>query len=598
MIKNVMKQDKGVTMVALIVTIITLIILTSMLVYNVKDSVYIKAFTNLYNDVELLREKVTEYYEEYGQIPVGTPEKIKYTNISQLSNSGILSKKEEEGDFYVIDIEAMKGITLNYGKDYDRVKNDIQNANNYTDIYIISENSHNIFYVKGISIKENNTTKIYYTDYTEPDETTVDLRYIDGILIPDEYYYIGKEKDSSGNESIIISKNKDEKVNSTSETQYIWQKQMNLDEESLQNKSIELLESQDKNEFLKSVNHYKGYFQNKNKITDIDVIYLPIEENKWSEVYTENQKYIDKNGDIAYIPKGFRVSLAEGSNEIRSGLVITDEIEGNKSIGNEFVWIPVDNFEEFIREDFGKQAIQKIDESNFITTELIAEKYYEPSGDGEKINENASESIQEMQNMYKSVKQYKGFYIGRYETGIEENIARTSTSDISQIPVVKKNKIIYNYIKWGNSMTDEKGGAVEKARSMYNNEDNSLDGIDATLCYGVQWDAIMRWINKDISLRYIFGNDEDNGYKDKGNYDTSGNLIKTGSHEVYQIKNIYDILGNVSEWTMESYDMTGKVLRGGKSGSEESIAYREAKNVNSPNSELGLCGFRVALYIK
>ena len=598
MMKNIINQDRGITMVALVVTIMILIILTSMLVYNVQDSVYIKALTNLYNDIELLKEKVTQYYEKYGQIPVGIPEKLKYTNVDKLLDSGILSEKE--GDFYIIDIEAMKGITLNYGKDYDKVKKDFQNVNNYTDIYIISENSHNIFYVRGINIKENSTTKIYYTNYTEPDEITVDLRYIDGILIPNGYYYIGKQKDDSGNESIIISKDKNEKVNNTSETQYIWKKQINLDEQSLQNKSIELLENQDKNEFIKSVNHYKGYFQNKNKTTNIDVIYLLIEENKWSEIYTKNEKYIDKNGDIAYVPRGFRVSLAEGSNEIRSGLVITDEIEDNKSIGNEFVWIPVDNFEEFKRKDFGRQSIQKIDESNFITTELTAEKYYEPSGDGEKIDENVSNSIQEMQRMYKSIKQYKGFYIGRYETGVEENSARTSTSGINQTPVVKKNKIIYNYIKWGNSITDEKGGAVEKARSMYSNNivDNSFDSIESTLCYGVQWDAIMRWINKDTSLRYIFGDDVDKAYKDKGNYDVDGNLVKTGSDERYQIKNIYDILGNISEWTMESYDMTSKVLRGGKSGSEESIAYREAKDISSPNLQLGLCGFRVALYIK
>ena len=69
--------------------------------------------------------------------------------------------------------------------------------------YIINENSHNIFYVNGVTVTNNDTTTTYYTDYTEPDETTVDLRYIEGILIPDNYYYIGKTKDNSGNESIV-----------------------------------------------------------------------------------------------------------------------------------------------------------------------------------------------------------------------------------------------------------------------------------------------------------------------------------------------------------------------------------------------------------
>ena len=571
--KNIRKEEKGITMIALTVTIIILLIVTNILVYNAQDSVYIKALTNLYNDIELLREKTSEYYNEYGKIPG----EIKYTNINKLSN--VLSEKNEIGyDFYIIDLEAMQGITLNYGKDYNKVKNDRGNCNNYTDIYIINENSHNIFYVQGVSIKEDNITQTYYTDYTEPDETVVDLRYIEGILIPEGYYYIGKSTVDNGlEESIVISSNKDEQVNSTSTTQYIWQK--NISNMETLPASIKLSEKQDENEFLKSVNHYRGYFESKNKKTEKDVIYLSVEENKWSEVYTKSEKYTDKNGDIAYIPEGFRVSLSEGTNEIRSGLVITDKIdEKGKSTGNEFVWIPIDNFEEFTREDFG---INKIDKNNFITTQETSESYYEPSGDGENIDETANENIQEAQNIYKSVNKYKGFYIGRYETGIENNTARTSSSGISQEPVIKKNKYIYNYISWGNSTVDDTGGAVEKARSLYEN---------STLCYGVQWDAVMRWIYKDNILNSILQDSNENG-----NYDINGNLIKTGDNEQYQIKNIYDMAGNVCEWTMESFGITQKVQRGGKSGTTDAISFREAENTNIKSA---LCGFRIALYVK
>ena len=569
--KDRIKQEKGISMISLVITIIILLILTNMLIYNTQDNIHIKALTNLYNDIELLREKVSEYYNEYGKIPA----KIQYTNISALSN--VLSTKNDTGDYYVIDLEAMQGITLNYGKDYENIKKDEINADNYTDVYIINENSHNIFYVKGINITEDNNTKTYYTDYTQPDETTVDLRYIDGILIPDGYYYIGDYEDSSGNKSIVISTDRNEQINTTSENQYIWQKQIsNLEKVP---DSINLSEQQNENEFFKSVNHYKGYFKNKNKTTNIDIIYLSVKENKWSEVYTKNEKYIDKNGDIAYIPKGFRVSLAEGTNEIRSGLVITDVIDENgNSTGNEFVWIPVDNFEEFIREDLGTSGIAQ---SDFITTELTEEKYYELSGDGQTVDETASNNIQEVENIYKSVKENKGFYIGRYETGIESNTPRTSTSSIGDEPVIKKNKNIYNYITWGNSMSDETGGAVEKARCMYEN---------STLCYGVQWDAAMRWISKDSLLKGILTDSTD-----KGNYDTTGNIIKTGSNENYEIKNIYDIAGNVSEWTMESYGMNEKIARGGRTGGTESVTSREENNVNTKSE---FCGFRVTLYIK
>ena len=53
--------------------------------------------------------------------------------------------------------------------DYETIKKDVDNCNNYTDVYIINENSHNIFYLKGIKIED----KIYYTDTTEKDTAKV-----------------------------------------------------------------------------------------------------------------------------------------------------------------------------------------------------------------------------------------------------------------------------------------------------------------------------------------------------------------------------------------------------------------------------------------
>ena len=126
------KQEKGITMVALVITVLILLILTNMLIYNAQDNIYIKNLTNLYNDISMLREKVSAYYNKYGKIPA----EIKYTNEDQLQNlSSVLSTQNDTGDFYVIDLEAMQGITLNYGKEYEKVKNDKENANSIIDKY-------------------------------------------------------------------------------------------------------------------------------------------------------------------------------------------------------------------------------------------------------------------------------------------------------------------------------------------------------------------------------------------------------------------------------------------------------------------------------
>ena len=162
--KDKLKQNKSVTMIALVVTVIILLILTNMLIYNAQDSVYIQALNNLYTDIDLLRDKVSVYYNQYGEIPA----KIKYTTISQLESANILSQNNDiKDEFYVIDLEAMQGITLNYGKDYEKIKADTENANNYTDVYIINKNSHNIFYAQGIGIQQNEETNEDFVSETD-----------------------------------------------------------------------------------------------------------------------------------------------------------------------------------------------------------------------------------------------------------------------------------------------------------------------------------------------------------------------------------------------------------------------------------------------
>ena len=116
----------------------------------------------------------------------------------------------------------------------------------------------------------------------------------------------------------------------------------------------------------------------------------------------ENQTYKDKNGDIATIPAGFAVSQVEGENTIDDGLVIIDKN------GNEFVWIPVNEIDEFISAD-GYSSGHK---QEYLSS--IGEA--DSTGTNSKYTETTSTQI-EARAMYASVKKYKGFYIGRYEAG-------------------------------------------------------------------------------------------------------------------------------------------------------------------------------------
>ena len=293
------------------------------------------------------------------------------------------------------------------------------------------------------------------------------------------------------------------------------------------------------------------------------------------EIVGENTEYTDETG-TAVIPDGFAV--VTDPDKIENGLVISDKPNddmNNTAGGNQFVWVPVskENFEtEFVRHDFGNQNIP---DSDFINTKLEYVKYYETTPESTDLTGTTPTTIYEVTKMYESVKKNGGFYIGRYEAGKEG----------TETLVSKKNATVYNNIGWSNvnDMTTETGGAVEKARGMYLGK--------STLCYGVQWDAVMRWINKDSILTPYLTNSTE-----KGNYGTN-NPIPTGSNENYKMKNIYDMAGNVWEWTMEAFHTDSRVNRGGfyfNTGSAYPVTYR---NYYDPKTLYDTLGFRVALYV-
>ena len=201
------------------------------------------------------------------------------------------------------------------------------------------------------------------------------------------------------------------------------------------------------------------------------------------------------------IPTGFK--YLEGT--VDTGYVIVNETDGN-----EFVWVPVEDFSQFKR-------------GSFESTELSS-VYTEPLNYNGTI---ASQSEKDEYNaMYSSIEKYGGFYIGRYETS--NNGSGEAQSKANQAPWVD--------IKWGNSMTDLNGGAVEKARAVYPDSTSKQEGeAVSTLIYGVQWDATVRWLRKTYNNPDIVIDSTE-----YGNYDI-GSIINTGSDEEYKTSNIYDL---------------------------------------------------------
>ena len=250
MIRN-LRKERGVTVITVTISVIILLVITGILVYNAKDVIYIRNYNKLRNDIDLLRDKVSEFYNEYGSIPA----KTKYTNIpAGIKNILNSTELNNEDEIYILDLQELDGLTLNYGQDYEIVKDMDTIEEQYTNLYIIHKATHNIFLTGGVRAKEGNTTKIYYTDYTTADNTKVDFRYVDGIKIPDGYYYIGRDKE----QNIAIGLDISEEYNEESETQYVWQNT----KEIVQNVVLE--ENQTMKEYIASAKYWNGYYLNKN----------------------------------------------------------------------------------------------------------------------------------------------------------------------------------------------------------------------------------------------------------------------------------------------------------------------------------------------
>ena len=304
---------------------------------------------------------------------------------------------------------------------------------------------------------------------------------------------------------------------------------------------------------------------------------------------------------VVPVPKGYTASSVSTENKVSEGFVIYENTNGedkkeevndsNKDTAgttrNQFVWVPVANPREMYGTDKDGKKWGKL--YNFSASEITPLNWTEKDGvmsitdlgnfrEPDVVDSDSSNSITisqletEFNNMIESVEKYGGFYMGRYETG---NLSQEKAT------VVKNNSDI-NDQTWYKIYNKAKEIAVN-------------NNVTSSIIWGSQWDATMRWM-------YNSGNAEKKKYTydstNKGNYYFS--TILTGSNDAYEINNIYDMAGNVYDWTIEAYSTNSRVDRGG------CYNYDSFGSGSGPASHRGYnrltggdirYGFRVALYM-
>ena len=307
-----------------------------------------------------------------------------------------------------------------------------------------------------------------------------------------------------------------------------------------------------------------------------------------------------------YLPTGF--TQVKGTT-LKNGITIQD------SNGNQYVWVEVPMTDEVYQT--AGLSITNFTEEEYTTIENDLHTYtknYRKDGYIDEYFENGisgftkEKYVELKQKMLKSIYKNGGFYVGKYETGIEnEPKTDVTESEIpTEVPVIKQNAYPYNNITWNQAqiLADKMGSGK----------------YTSSLLFGVQWDLMLKYLetkgvseaelNEDSTSWGNTGRDftitnpnskysinaEDwiskaYGYKD-GN---TRILLSTGASEDFGKQGIYDLAGNLFEWTLEKTPSESNpcTWRGGVYSGNCPAVFR-----NNCITTVGLnfVGFRISIY--
>jgi len=277
--------------------------------------------------------------------------------------------------------------------------------------------------------------------------------------------------------------------------------------------------------------------------------------------------YVAANVEVTYpdgkvwIPEGFKVA-DDSASTVQGGIVIED-----KDL-NQFVWVPVATIADYKRTWYkGEQSLS----------------YY-------------SEALPEDEKT--SVKTYKGFYIGRYEAGDKENTEAKklrNSNNVTKTVTIKANQAPYNYVT--------RTQAISLAESFATKQGYKAK---TKLVSSYAWDttiAFLQKVNSDYGSSSEEGNYKDTtfSYTDitgasQTKSSSSSVLIPTG--QTTPVCNIYDMGGNVWEWTTESYSSTNYpyAIRGGSLNYGFAFFPAGYRHYDSDNA-YDYIGFRLTLFM-
>ena len=159
-----LKNNRGVTLVILTITVTVLLIVTSITIYNATNHLAIRNLNHLYADLDSIGTKVSDYYLTNHSLPVyydnayfDTKEQLK-TLFKANGGTGEEINPNDDGPYYVLNLSRLENLTLNFGRTYENWTDNSSYQDNQ-DLYIINGVTHQIYYPQGITYRDT----VYFT---------------------------------------------------------------------------------------------------------------------------------------------------------------------------------------------------------------------------------------------------------------------------------------------------------------------------------------------------------------------------------------------------------------------------------------------------
>ena len=569
--KNFKRTDKGITLIALVITIIVLLILVGVSIATLTGE------NGILTRASEAAEQ-TEIAEEKEAISLA------YSGVMADTNGTGVSAKELQEEL------QKNGYTATVTDNGDGTLTVIfESGREYT----IDSNGN----ITGPTI-----SNIIATMTIEGTEVTQEEVLANNI--PTGFYYVGGTID----EGIVISDNSADERKGADSTelqgnQFVWvpvdrEQKIKINVTSKENiTSITLTDPYGDNIELSGTDNLGTSYSNENVTPTINGVYVltvtTASEEKRTMLGVHSLYAVDTFKDLEMITQGYN-SIDEIIEAIKEEIERVAE-ETIRQLEEQAVTEGYDSVENFFNDLMQAQGQPTLEESGYSSIrEYFLDMYSSSANDtlaAALFDSNLKDYSEKEEDYTEEVNANGGFYIGRYEASYENGNVASKVSTVANDSSRLENGKLWNWIT--------QSTALLNTQNMYSivTEKN----FASSLLTGAAWDRTLGWLyetGEKTASEIVVDSSSWGNYKDDTLEPNNTSLVNTGYYAETEANHIFDLAGNLFEYTTEVLSTDKCVVRGGHytsyEGANKPVSYRGDRGLSF---NYDYVGFRPALYL-